>query len=546
MALLVLSALIGIAILAGVGLFKMTRVYEAANYANINTVPSLYYLNKALQSFDQTQLGVQRHIMNTDELKMREIEAGIRESLSVTDDALKKYETEGMISDDKDRALLEANRALVKEYEGTVEPVLELSRANKNDKARDALVKADETAKKLYASIEDQVVYNQQLGKAGADEAVVAKGTATTISAITAIATLVTVATLGFLITRSIVRPLAEATRAAERLVGGDLTVHLDARSKDEIGQLMMALNSMVAKLSEVVGEVNAGAEVLASAAEQVNSTAQSLSQASSEQAAGAEETSASIEQMTASITQNTENSKVTDGIATKAATQAVEGGDSVKATVVAMKQIAQKISIIDDIAYQTNLLALNAAIEAARAGEHGKGFAVVAAEVRKLAERSQVAAQEIGTVASSSVDLAERAGQLLGEMVPSIKKTSELVQEITAASEEQSSGVSQINTAVSQLSRTTQQNASSSEELSATAQELSSQAEQLQRSMSFFKLPEARPANFTPSIADAPHLAVLPKPADRRKAPGSHRRPQLAQVGAEPDTVNEAAFARF
>ena len=191
---------------------------------------------------------------------------------------------------------------------------------------------------------------------------------------------------------------------------------------------------------------------------------------------------------MSASITQNTENARVTDGMASKASKEANEGGAAVKATVAAMKSIAGKIGIIDDIAYQTNLLALNAAIEAARAGEHGKGFAVVAAEVRKLAERSQVAAQEIGEVASSSVELAEKAGSLLDEIVPSIAKTSDLVQEITAASEEQASGVSQINTAMSQLNQSTQQNASSSEELAATAEEMSGQAEQLQQLMSFFR----------------------------------------------------------
>ena len=176
-------------------------------------------------------------------------------------------------------------------------------------------------------------------------------------------------------------------------------------------------------------------------------------------------------------------------GMASKAAKEATDGGESVQQTVVAMKKIAQRISIIDDIAYQTNLLALNAAIEAARAGEHGKGFAVVAAEVRKLAERSQVAAQEIGELSSSSVDMAEKAGNLLNEMVPSINKTSDLVQEISAASEEQAAGVAQINTAMTQLNQVTQQNASSSEELAATAEEMSSQAEQLQQAMSFFTL---------------------------------------------------------
>jgi methyl-accepting chemotaxis protein len=269
----------------------------------------------------------------------------------------------------------------------------------------------------------------------------------------------------------------------------GDLTMKIDKEYRGSFAELKSYANNTVDKLSTVVAEVIASAEALASASEEVNSTAQTLSQAASEQAAGVEETSASLEQMTASIAQNTENARVTDGMATKAASEATEGGEAVKATVTAMKQIAHKIGIIDDIAYQTNLLALNAAIEAARAGEHGKGFAVVAAEVRKLAERSQVAAQEIGEVAGSSVELAERAGSLLDSMVPNIRKTSELVQEITAASEEQSSGVGQINSAVVQLSDTTQQNASASEELSATAEEMSNQASQLQEAMAFFKL---------------------------------------------------------
>ena len=304
-------------------------------------------------------------------------------------------------------------------------------------------------------------------------------------------------------VTRSITQPLVEAVEATRRIAEGDLTVQLDASGKDEVGQLMAAMQNMIAKLTQIIGEVRTAADNLSNAAGQVSATAQSLSQSSSEQAASVEETTASMEEMTASIAQNTENARVTDGMASKAADEAAEGGHAVAQTVEDMKSIAGKIGIIDDIAYQTNLLALNAAIEAARAGDHGKGFAVVAAEVRKLAERSQVAAQEIGGLASSSVKQAERAGTLLTEMVPSIRKTSDLVQEIAAASQEQTTGVAQINGAMGQLNQATQQNASASEELAATAEELGSQAEQLQQTMTFFRLDTAaRQSAGTPSHA--------------------------------------------
>lgn len=301
---------------------------------------------------------------------------------------------------------------------------------------------------------------------------------------------------LGWVISRSVTRPLGVAVDVANRLAAGDLTVSIDATSKDETGQLLQAMKNMVIKLEAVVSEVNGGANGLASASEEVSATAQSLSQGASEQSAGVEETSASIEQMSASVNQNSENARVTDGIATQASREAAEGGEAVKQTVEAMRKIAERISIIDDIAYQTNLLALNAAIEAARAGSHGRGFAVVATEVRKLAERSQVAAQEIGGVANESLKVAARAGEVLQQLVPSIQKTSDLVQEISAASGEQASGVSQINSAMSQLSQTVQQTASASEELAATAEEMSGQAQQLQQAMAFFRVRDSAPSH--------------------------------------------------
>ncbi|CAG0993033.1 partial Methyl-accepting chemotaxis protein, partial [Rhodocyclaceae bacterium] len=259
----------------------------------------------------------------------------------------------------------------------------------------------------------------------------------------------------------AVIGPINDVQRVMGAMERGDMTETVTKHYQGDFDVLKNAINNTIVRLSETIGQINSAADALTNAAGQVSATAQSLSQSSSEQAASVEETTASVEEMTASINQTTENAKVTDNMASKAAHDAEEGGGAVKETVDAMKQIADKIGIIDDIAYQTNLLALNAAIEAARAGEHGKGFAVVAAEVRKLAERSQVAAQEIGQVASSSVKLAEKAGSLLDEIVPSIKKTSDLVQEIAAASQEQSSGVGQINGAMGQLNKATQQNAS-------------------------------------------------------------------------------------
>jgi len=268
----------------------------------------------------------------------------------------------------------------------------------------------------------------------------------------------------------------------------GDLTQRITADYQGLFGRVKDSFNTSSDNLTRVMAEVRDAADALSGAANQVSATAQSLSQAASQQAASVEETSSQMDTMAASISQNSDNAKVTDGMATKTSQEATQGGTAVNQTVTAMKQIAAKIGIVDDIAYQTNLLALNAAIEAARAGEHGKGFAVVAAEVRKLAERSQEAAKEIGELAGSSVTTAERAGRLLDEIVPSIQKTSELVQEIAASSAEQSDSVVSIGNAMGQLSNATQQNAAASEELAATSEELSAQAEHLQRSVAFFK----------------------------------------------------------
>ncbi len=285
---------------------------------------------------------------------------------------------------------------------------------------------------------------------------------------------------------------------AASGMADGRLDVVVAVEGRDELAQVAGSFNAMVGSLRGIVSQVKESADALSGSSEQITATAQSLSHASSEQAASVEEVTASVEQMSASIDQNTDNARVTDSMASQAAREAGEGRVAVENTVAAMKKIAGKIGIIDDIAYQTNLLALNAAIEAARAGEYGKGFAVVAAEVRKLAERSQLASREIGELAQNSVSMAERAGKLLETMVPSISRTSDLVQEIASASSEQSSGVGQINSAMGQLNQTTQHNASASEELAATAEEMSGHVESLLTTMDYFSLPGEAPRRIT------------------------------------------------
>jgi methyl-accepting chemotaxis protein len=280
----------------------------------------------------------------------------------------------------------------------------------------------------------------------------------------------------------------AYTAEVVSQVAEGNLNIDIQLKQGDT-SSLLASVANMSRQLADIIGDVRSSADALSSASEEVNATAQSLAKGASIQAASVEETSASMEEMSASISQNSENAKVTDGMAQKAARDAATGGEAVMGTVEAMQKIAERISVIDDIAYQTNLLALNAAIEAGRAGEHGRGFAVVASEVRKLAERSQVAAQEIGTLALDTVKRAEQAGTMLKDMVPAIRKTADLVQEIAAASSEQNAGVSQINGAIGQVSQTLQQNAAASEELSSTSEEMSAQAIRLQESMTYFKL---------------------------------------------------------
>ncbi|WP_333821136.1 methyl-accepting chemotaxis protein [Ohtaekwangia sp.] len=365
--------------------------------------------------------------------------------------------------------------------DGTAEmsAVLDLLKQNTGKKYMD----------ELRVSLNEIIKVEKTLMTARTREAETAAGDSVTTS--------VTAASVGFVITMtiaiwlvvSITRSLGQANQAIKAVANGDLTVQIDNNKKDEIGQLLSHLQTMVDKLKDTITFISGATDSITAASEQMSASSQQLSDGASEQAASAEEVSSSMEQMAANIQQSTENAMQTERIASKAADDIKEGSKSVNITVTSMKDIADKISIIGEIARQTNLLALNAAVEAARAGEHGKGFAVVASEVRRLAERSQQAANEIDVLSKSSVSVSEKSGKILENIVPDIQKTSTLVQEISASSVEQNSGARQVNNAIQELNKVIQNNAATAEEMAASSEELAMQAAQLRETISFFHL---------------------------------------------------------
>ncbi|WP_027552852.1 methyl-accepting chemotaxis protein [Bradyrhizobium sp. Cp5.3] len=415
----------------------------------------------------------------------------------------------------------------------------ETIRLAKTDKAKATERSMNEGRKVVADALESMGAYVENTKKQMADQAFQSKeeGHQAQLMLMTLLGVSLMVAIGAALwISISISRSLGRAVGLAGAVANGDLSQTIPSASNDEIGDLVRSLNVMVEKLRQIVAEALTAAQNVSAGSQELSASAEQLSQGATEQASSAEEASSSMEEMASNVKQNADNANQTEKIAAQSARDAEASGAAVGRAVEAMQTIAEKITIVQEIARQTDLLALNAAVEAARAGEHGKGFAVVASEVRKLAERSQAAAAEIGTLSTETVKVAREAGGMLSQLVPDIKKTAELVQEITAACREQDVGSAQINQAIQQLDKVGQQNASASEQVSSTSEELASQAEQLQSTISFFRIDHATRKDVAPAApidravgqlrAKAAHMAA----ADRgKKKPAPARQPARA-----------------
>lgn len=482
-------------IIAGVSLNSMNSLLSGIDDMVNDKFPKTVWSNNVINNINviaramrNTLLVKDQDSINKELNRIKEARVNIKENLDKLDEKISSVDGKAKL-----KSVLDARTA----YINAQDQFIKLADEGKQEEAATYLLG---TVRKLQTAYIDAVngliEFQTQLMQQTGEEAKATVSSSTNMIKLFALLSILTGGMAGYLITRSLMKQLggepAYAAETVKQMSGGDLSVEVLLKDGDNTS-LLHDLKEMRDQLSSVVQQVRSNSEAVSNASKEVSSTAQSISQATTQQAASVEETSSSIEELNASVQQTTENAKVTEQMASQSAEGAKQGSDAVIETVAAMKHIAKKIGLIEDIAYKTNLLSLNAAIEAASAGEQGKGFAVVAAEVRKLAESSRTTAEEINELATNSVAIAEKAGMLIGNVLPNIVKTSNLVDEITAASNEQASGIQQIGEAMRQLDKATQQNAAISEEMAATAEELNGQAEELQNVVGFFKLTNTR-----------------------------------------------------
>ena len=536
---LILSVVLGLATLAGFSIYEMDRVYTAASYATLNTVPSLLTLNQAFVPFTQMRTAVWQHMASKDAARRAALEAGIREARAAVGQALDKYEKENL-SDEQDKALLATDRAVLLRYDGVRDKVLALSKAGELDAARDLLMQNQPVIRELVDALAAHHRYNESLASKGAADGAATAASARWISSGLALAVTVLVAGMGLLLARRIAASLANAIGVARIIAGGDLSAQISATSQDEVGQLMTALAEMSDSLVRIVAEVRSGTESINTASGEIAAGNLDLSARTEQQAGSLEETASAMEELTATVRQNADNARQAQQMAVSASDKAAHGGvvmgdviRTMEAIDSSSSKIADIIGVIDGIAFQTNILALNAAVEAARAGEQGRGFAVVATEVRNLAHRSASAAKDIKVLIEASVrnvgngsELVTQTGTTMDEIVSSIRRVTDIMAEISAAGREQELGIGQINQAVAEMDTVTQQNAALVEEAAAASESMQEQAAALAEMVSIFKLDAAHsgPAAAKPALRKpvvAAGSSALKRPA-LRLAPAS------------------------
>ena len=569
------AAVLAIAMILGVvGVMKMSSVNDQSTVITENWMPSIDAIHSINTATSDLRAQQYAHITSTDPARMAEVEKDIAATLDTIKSERAKYET--LISSDDERALYNQFAGKFENYLRDGERMLTFSRVNQNEAAAQAMLSSKPLYDDLSADLLKLVNLNVDGGKAASVEGDKVFAEARTMFIALVVAGLVIGVVAALWISRTVTLGLRKVSTAIEAVAIGDLDQDIKVTTNDEIKDLVdtvdrmtanlrataamadeiaqgdltvqpkplsdkdtlgLSLQSMVERLRGVVADALSAADNVSSGSQELSATSEQMSQGATEQAAAAEQASASMEEMAANIKQNADNAAQTEKISRQSAKDAELSGEAVTRAVDAMRTIADKIGIVQEIARQTDLLALNAAVEAARAGEHGKGFAVVASEVRKLAERSQTAAAEIGTVSCDTVKAAQEAGDMLQRLVPDIRKTAELVSEISAACREQDIGANQINEAVQQLDKVTQQNAGASEEMSATSEELAAQAEELQTSIAFFRTDASGEGRSAPRASASPRhratgarVTVLSSAARSTSAPASAKSPVHAQ----------------
>ena len=518
--------------MAALALTQMASLNASSSDIANNWLPGVESANKINTAVANFRVFEMQHVINTSEAGMAETDKSIAAAKTKLAEARKVYEA--LISSDEERALYQGFGDDWQQYMKLHEQLIEASKRNSKAIARTIL---EGESKKLYNKTSETLDKLVQLNHNGSDESAQSAASAYTVARSTMLGAVVLAVLLAgvaaTLITRSITRPLGNALAVAQQVAAGDLSGAVAAGSRDELGQLLQAMQTMQQSLVKVVSTVRAGSESVSTASSEIAQGNHDLSARTESQASALEETAASMEELNAAVQQNAASARQANQLALSASTVAVQGGEVVGQVVETMKgineasrKISDIIGVIDGIAFQTNILALNAAVEAARAGEQGRGFAVVASEVRSLAGRSADAAKEIKTLIGASVArveqgtaLVDKAGETMTEVVTSIKRVTDIMGEISAASGEQSAGVSQVGEAVKQMDQVTQQNAALVEEMAAAASSLKSQAAELVQTVAVFKL----------SAADQAHLA------DAAAAPAPSAKVAVRRIDAKP-----------